>query len=220
MRAIVAFAAILFSLTACAQSNGEPEYESGVHYTELEVPLKTGTDKIQVDEFFSYSCGHCFKFEPLIKKWKEGVAADVEVVQTPVAWQLVNKGQRGWAMVSLAKALYTAKALKILDKVHEPIFNGVFLEKKNMSDEAELQALFEKHGVSAEKFTKVFNSFGVTTQVRVAHSRSRGAKISGTPEILVDGRYIVSARKAGSQAGMLKITDFLINKIRAEKAAK
>ncbi|MCV6622364.1 MAG: thiol:disulfide interchange protein DsbA/DsbL [Cellvibrionaceae bacterium] len=214
MRAILAFAAMLFSLSAFAQ------YEVGKDYIELAVPLKTGSDKIQVDEYFSYSCGHCFKFEPVITQWKKGLADDVELVQTPVAWQLVNKGQRGYAQVALAKAYYAAKALKVLDKVHMPIFDGIFVDQKNMSDEDELKALFEQHGVDPKKFEKVFNSFGVNTQVRVAHSRSRGAKISGTPEIVVDGRYVVSARKAGGQANMLKITDFLVNKIRQEKAAK
>ncbi len=219
MRALLAFTVMLLSLTACAQSSN-PEYVVGKDYIELAVPLKTGSDKIQIDEFFSYSCGHCYKFEPVVQQWKKSLADDVELVQTPVAWQLVKKGERGYAMVALAQAYYAGKALKVLDKTHQQIFDGIFLQKKNMSDEDELAKVFEAAGVAPEKFSKVFNSFGVTTQVRVANARSRGAKISGTPEVVVDGRYVVSTRKAGSQANMLKIADFLIEKIRREKAAK
>ncbi|MCV6613809.1 MAG: thiol:disulfide interchange protein DsbA/DsbL [Cellvibrionaceae bacterium] len=221
MRAITAFIAVLFSaisLTACAQA--EQPFESGKHYSELEVPLKTGSDKIQVEEFFSYGCGHCFKFEPLMKKWKKTLADDVEVVQTPVAWQLVEPGHRAYGQVVLAKAYYIGKALKVLDKVHEPIFEGIFTERKNLGDEAELAKVFEAAGVPAEKFNKVVNSFGINTQVRMANARARGAKVSGTPEIVVDGRYRISSRQAGSHENMLKVANFLVAQIRAEKAPK
>ena len=52
-------------------------------------------------------------------------------------------------------------------------------------------------------------------QVRQAIARAKGARIAGTPEMMVAGKYRITTRKAGSQANMLKIADFLIEKERA-----
>ena len=43
-----------------------------------------------------------------------------------------------------------------------------------------------------------------------AEARARSAKISGTPSVMVNGKYLIEARKAGSQANMLKIAEYLV----------
>jgi hypothetical protein len=56
--------------------------------------------------------------------------------------------------------------------------------------------------------------FGVNAQIGKAESIMRAAKITGTPELVVNGKYRISTRKAGSQANMLKIAEALIEKER------
>ena len=76
--------------------------------------------------------------------------------------------------------------------------------------------LFVANGVSEEDFNKAFNSFGVSSsQVPQAISIAKAAKVTGTPTLMVNGKYLISSRKAGSQADMLKVVDFLIEKERA-----
>jgi thiol:disulfide interchange protein DsbA len=96
-----------------------------------------------------------------------------------------------------ARAFYAAEALGVLDTMHPVIF----------------------HGVSEEDFNKAFNSFGVSSQVRQANSRARAAKITGTPSLMVNGKYHISTRQAGSQANMLKVADYLIEKERTAKGS-
>ena len=55
------------------------------------------------------------------------------------------------------------------------------------------------------------------SQVRQAGARARGARITGTPEMMVAGKYRISTRKAGNQANMLKIAEYLIDKERTAK---
>ena len=74
------------------------------------------------------------------------------------------------------------------------------------------------NGVSGEQFSKAFDSFGVNSQVRQADSRARSARITGTPEIVVAGKYRVNTRGAGGQSQMLKIADYLIEKERSARA--
>jgi hemerythrin-like domain-containing protein len=85
------------------------------------------------------------------------------------------------------------------------------------TDKEELARLFEANGVATEDFTKAFNSFGVNSQVRQASARARAAKLTGTPAMMVDGKYFISTRKAGSQANMLKLADYLVVKERAAR---
>jgi thiol:disulfide interchange protein DsbA len=54
--------------------------------------------------------------------------------------------------------------------------------------------------------------------VKQADARARTAKITGTPSMMVNGKYLVTARKAGSQAGMLEVAEFLIERERAAAA--
>jgi len=89
------------------------------------------------------------------------------------------------------------------------------VDGKRLTSEAEIQELFVANGVEAEAFAKAFKSFGVSSQVNQASARARAAQITGTPAIMVNGKYHVSTRKAGSQADMLKIADYLIAKEQA-----
>ena len=81
-----------------------------------------------------------------------------------------------------------------------------------MASESAIRELFVANGVAEADFDKAFDSFGVTSQVGQAEARARSAKISGTPSVMVNGKYLIEARGAGSQANMLKIADFLVQK--------
>jgi thiol:disulfide interchange protein DsbA len=55
--------------------------------------------------------------------------------------------------------------------------------------------------------------------VRQANAKARAAKVTGTPSMMVNGKYFLSSRKAGSQANMLKIADYLLEQERAAKGS-
>ncbi len=121
----------------------------------------------------------------------------------------------GGAMELHARAFYAAQALGILDKMSPVIFQAMNVDRKPLRNEAEIAALFVEHGVSEEDFNKAFNSFGVASQVRQANATARSARITGTPSLMVNGKYLITARKAGSSANMLKVADYLVEKERA-----
>jgi thiol:disulfide interchange protein DsbA len=197
--------ALLLPTVACAQEGG---YVEGKHYDVITPPLRArDPGKIEVVEFFAYSCGHCYNFEPLLQQWKKQLADDVDLAPSPAVWSP--------PMEPHARAFYTAQALGVLDKLHGALFAAMHVDRKRLASEEEIRALFVANGVSAEQFDKAYNSFGVGSQVRQAVARAKGARIAGTPEMMVAGKYRITTRKAGSQANMLKIADFLIEKERA-----
>jgi thiol:disulfide interchange protein DsbA len=183
-------------------------YVAGKDYEVLPNPVATrNKNKVEVVEVFWYGCSHCFDFEPMIATWKAKLPEYADFHQMPAMWNPVMKLH--------AQGFYTAKALGLLDKIHQPFFSALNVEKKRMNDEAALAVFFNRFGVSKEIFDKTFNSFGVNSQVSLADSRARSYRIQGTPELVVNGKYRVASSLAGNQANMLKVASFLIEKEKA-----
>lgn len=184
------------------------EWVEGKHYTLITPAIRgTADDKIEVTEFFWYGCGHCYNFEPQITQWKKTLPDDVVVKGSPAMWN--------GPMEIHAKAFYAAEALGVLDTMHMPLFQALNVDRKRLTSESELADLFAANGVARDEFSKAFNSFGVGSQARQANARARAAKISGTPELMVAGKYRITTRSAGGQANMIKIAEFLVEKERA-----
>ena len=201
----------VFALAPLAMCQAADEkYKAGEHYDVLPQQVRTANpEKIEVNEVFSYTCGHCFSFQPEVHAWAKKLPQDVDFQSTPAIWQS--------KMEPYARAYYVAKILHVLDKVHMPIFEAIHLQKKPIKSEVDFAPFFDAAGVEAKTFSSAFNSFGTTSLITQSKSRVRAYKVRGTPEIIVNGKYRVSTTKAGGFSGMLKVADFLIEKERAAK---
>lgn len=207
-RMSVALLALLVMPVLALQAQAQDgNWVEGEHYDVISPAIRGSSEKIEVTEFFWYGCGHCYNFEPQIVQWKKTLADDVVVKGSPAIWNAL--------MEVHAKAFYAAEVLGVLDAVHMPLFQALNVDRKRLATEEEIADLFAANGVSREEFSKAFNSFGVGSQVRQANARARAAKITGTPEMMVAGKYRISTRKAAGQANMIKIANFLIEKERA-----
>ena len=195
-------------MAALSQAQDGDNWVEGTHYDLITPAIRTtDPDKIEVTEFFWYGCGHCYNFEPMIGQWKKTLADDVVFIGSPAVW---NK-----PMELHARAFYTAQALGVMDTMHPVIFQAMNVDRKPLKNEAEIAALFVENGVSEEDFMKAFKSFGVDSQVRQANATARGAQMTGTPSLMVNGKYLINARGAGSAANMLKVADYLVERERA-----
>ena len=186
----------------------EETYVAGKHYDIISPAIRTAEpSKIEAAEFFWYGCGHCYTFEPMVSQWKKTLDEDVSFRGIPAMW--------GGAMELHAKAYYAARVLKVEDKMDTAMFQALNVDRKPLRSEKEIAEFFVANGVAEEDFYKAYNSFGVGSQVRQANSTARAAKITGTPSMMVNGKYLITTRKAGGNANMLKIANYLIEKERA-----
>ena len=198
---------------SCAVAEDVPKtYVAGVDYDLITPPVRgVDSDKIEVTEFFWYGCGHCYAFEPMLEQWKKTQPEDVSFRGIPAIW--------AEKMELHAKAYYAAETLGVLDTMNPVIFQAMNVDHKPLASQADIAALFVANGVSEEDFNKAFNSFGVSSQVRQGIAIAKSAQITGTPALMVAGKYHVSSRKAGSQADMLKVVNSLIEQERAAKVS-
>lgn len=198
---LVAYAVTALSTLVVA----EERWVEGQHYQTLTPPVAVGRGSdVVVTEFFWYGCGHCYTFEPMLTAWGKQLPEEVVLQPSPAVW---NDPMR-----MHAKAYYIADVLGVKETLHPVIFDAMHVQRKRLVSQLELRDLFEDNGVDPAQFDKAFDSFGVDSQVRQADARARSAKISGTPSLMVAGKYLIETRAAGSQTNMLEIARYLIDK--------
>ncbi|WP_138438490.1 thiol:disulfide interchange protein DsbA/DsbL [Marinobacter alexandrii] len=182
-------------------------WEEGTHYQELDTPVRTADNgKIEVAEVFWYGCPHCYNFKPVVEAWEEDMADDVEFVMLPAALG------RSWE--PHARAYYALDAMGELNKVHDALFDALAGERRQLNTPEALADFVAGHGVDGEAFLKNYQSFGVNARMQQAQAKIRGARITGVPTMLVNGKYKVSASMAGSHEAVLDVVDYLVAKER------
>lgn len=145
--------------------------------------------KIEVMEFFAYTCPHCAAMEPMVESWAKTAPADVVLVQVPVAFNA--------AMKPLQQLYYTLEALKRPD-LHPKVFAAIHEEHKQLFHKAAMADWAASQGVDRKKFEETFDSFGVITAAERATELAKQANIDGTPSYLVGGKYLTSPVMAGN----------------------
>jgi len=162
----------------------------------------TSKDKVEVVELFWYGCPHCFKLEPYVERWLKRKPANVKFVRMPgmfrPSWEIHGR------------AYYTAEVLGVVDKVHKPMFEAIHEQKRSLSNEASIMALFKENGVSEKDFKRVFRSFAVETKLRRAKDMGQRYGARGVPAIIVNGKYRTGATQSGGNARVFKVVNELV----------
>ena len=186
------------------------KYEEGTHFARMvpTQPTVGGADKIEVAEIFWYGCNHCYDFETYVNRWLEKKPANVRFVRIPAVWNPLVKLH--------AQLYYTEEVLVKNGKIANPeqfraaVFAEYHRRGNRMASESAIQAVFERHGVSAEDFTSTWNSFEVAQKLRVAQDLARRYSISSVPTIVVNGKYRSGAVEAGGYPPLMELIDELI----------
>jgi thiol:disulfide interchange protein DsbA len=177
-------------------------------YQKLNPPQPTTTpDKVEVIEFFSYACPHCYAMQSHIVKWAADLPPNVSFIRVPVSF-----GRREWGQLS--RAYYALEATGDLARLDEALFDGIHKEHKPLFDEDNLSAWAGAHGVDAGKFRAAFESPGVSARTLRAEQLSRSYQVNSVPSVVVDGKYVALGK---THEEMLKVARQLIDKSAAER---
>jgi thiol:disulfide interchange protein DsbA len=186
-------------------------FRSGKDYITLERPVATeaGTGKIEVLEFFWYSCPHCNQFEPAFEQWAKNAPKDVVVRRVPVAFRD--------DFVPQQRLYYTLEAMNLVEKMHIRVFTAIHGEKLMLNSDAAVLAWAEKQGIDKTKFEQAYKSFGVATKAKRAVQLQNDFKIEGVPSLGVAGRFYIDGTLAGSMPRALQVADALIAQSRQNR---
>jgi thiol:disulfide interchange protein DsbA len=163
---------------------------AGKNYQNLKTPQPTlsGTS-VEVLEFFWYGCPHCDHLQPALHEWLKRKPADVAFRRQPAAFQ------DSW--VQLARTYYAVDAIDATDKLHGEIFNAIHRTKTLnppalFKDQNPLFDWVATQGINRQKFVDAYNSFGVTTKAQRTIDITSAYDITGTPSLVIDGRYLTA----------------------------
>ncbi|GAB4350911.1 MAG: thiol:disulfide interchange protein DsbA/DsbL [Gammaproteobacteria bacterium] len=185
---------------------------NSAEYEEIIPPQSTSDpEKIEVVELFWYRCPHCYRLLPFMERWEKSKPDNVNYVRVPA----ILRGD--WALH--ARAYYVAETLGIVEKIHRPLFDAIHAERRNLNSEKALEAFFVEQGVSAEEFRKAWRSFAVETKVRKARVMTQRYGISGTPAVVINGKYRTDGVMTGNFPNMIRVIDELIARESAQGAS-
>ena len=178
--------------------------KEGKDYIKLGKPASVSAPagKVEVIEFFWYSCPHCNAFEPQFEAWVKSQPADVVVQRVPVAFNA--------SFVPQQKLYFTLEGMNLLPQLHAKVFRTIHVERNLLKTD---DAIFEwvgKQGVDLAKFKTVYNSFTVNNQVRKASQLQNEYDVEGVPAMGVAGRYYTDGTKAGNMENVLRVVNTLV----------
>ncbi len=182
--------------------------ELGRDYTRLTLPqTPERPDKIEVLEFFSWGCSHCADLYPLLREWEKDLPPNAALVKVPI-----SLGRNEWGQ--LVRAYYTLESMGEIKRLEGAVFDAIHEQRTPLFSEDQIAQWVARQGVDERQFRAEFNSFNVTTKASRAEQLARNYRISSTPQLTVDGQYLVRGQ---THADALRIARELIDKAAAQR---
>ncbi|MCG8465633.1 MAG: thiol:disulfide interchange protein DsbA/DsbL [Xanthomonadales bacterium] len=208
---ILMMAALLALAPLSLMAQNSP-WKEGVHYYVIEQQSNSSDDKMLVEEVFSYACPHCNSFQPTVGPWHKQLPADVAFKRLPAVFS------RSWE--PYARAYLTFEAMGITEETHQALFDALHRDRKPLRTIDQIADFVAGLGVDKGKFMSTANSFAVNGRLNQANSLVRRYGITGTPSLVIDGKYRIAAGgELKTYADLLNVADFLIEKRRQERGA-
>jgi len=198
-------------LLAANAASAAIQPEQGVHYKLLQPaqPTSVAPGKVEVVEVFWYACGHCYLLEPKLEAWdKKGRPANAQLVRLPATWNPLLKTH--------ARLFYTAELLGRQD-LGPDIWREINVKRNRLDTPEAIEAFFTSRGVAKADFQKAFSGFAIDSKVMKAEDLNRRYKITGTPTVIVNGKYVTDVGMAGGEEQLFEVINALVAKESAKR---
>ncbi|MBT4494664.1 MAG: thiol:disulfide interchange protein DsbA/DsbL, partial [Gammaproteobacteria bacterium] len=182
------------------------EFVEGEHYQLIDNPRRIRSDKIEVMEFFSYACVHCFNLDPNLTDWVEEQGDNVEFIRIPAV------ASEYWRL--LGRAYYTLEQIDAIGAHHMTLFRAIHQSRQTFPTPESLFDYAQDAGIDRELFESTYKSTPVNSALNRADQMSRRLKVASVPTIVIQGKYIVRTTRAVGPTRMLEVMDYLVEKER------
>jgi thiol:disulfide interchange protein DsbA len=206
-------AALSFCLVAVTASASPDSPKDGTDFRTLPraQPTESGK-KVEVTEFFWYSCPHCNAFEPDLSAWVKKQGNKIVFKRVPVAFRET--------MIPEQRLYYTLEAMGKAEEMQAKIFHAIHVENQRLNNDQAILDYIAKQGIDKKKFAELYNSFGVESKIKRAAKLQESYQIDGVPTVAIDGRFLTSPGIVGVGMGQqpepvlhaaaIKVMDWLV----------
>ncbi len=183
-------------------------YQEGQDYVALDkrVPGDSAAARVEVIEFFWYSCPHCNAFEPRLEQWAAKLPKDITLRRVPVAFRD--------DFVPQQRLFYVLEAMGKVEELHKKVFYAIHVEKRPLNSQAAIGEWIVAQGVNKVKFDELYNSFAIQAKSTRATKLQNDYKVSGVPAMGIAGRFYTDGALAQSMERALEITDWLVSEVK------
>lgn len=200
-----ALALALATAGAFAQTNLRPE----VIRLDPPRPVATG-ERIEVIEFFYYGCPICYELEPHMTRWLATQAPGYIALR-----RIPALSSEGWE--TLAKLYFTLEAIGEVNRLHWPVYDNFHFDGKPLNEEKVMLEWVGHNGIDAGKFAEIYASPAIQAKLAQSRELMKSYDVRGVPTIIVDGKYMTSARLANGTRPLMQIVDELVRQARSER---
>jgi thiol:disulfide interchange protein DsbA len=182
------------------------------------MPTESTGAKVEVLEFFSYSCPFCNAFDPELAAWVKSKGDTIVFKRVPLH---IHEGDE-----TLQKLYYTLEAMGILEQYHSKVFEAIHVQHHPFDSEEAVVDIMTRLGVDRAKFLSVYDSFSIAPKVQRSNQLAQQYQVSDVPQLEIDGRYRASigitVKSIGSKPqpeladATLKVSDWLVAKAAKE----
>ncbi len=182
------------------------QFEEGVHY---EVVAEQASAEPQVQEFFSFYCVHCYRFESVAKAIEEAYPGTLNKAHV----SFINYQGMG---INMSRAFVAAKQFNKQEEITSAIFKRNFVERDMISSADDLKEIFMAHGIAEADFDKALNSFSVRGMANKMDRDAQNMQVNATPTFVVNGKYKIKTEgfrdSSDFTADFVKAVGFLLEK--------
>ena len=204
-RTLIVIAGLFLAATGVQAAEPASKWVAGTSYQVIDPPVPTATDgKIEVLEVFSYACPHCAHFQPQAEKLKASLPANAVFTLMPADFQ------ERWVM--FARGFYAAKALGLVEKTHQALFDALWRDNIHIDSLDDLANFYAENGADKNTFLSTAQSFVIEGNLAQIRQREAAYGVDSTPTLIINGKYRISA-SAEAKIGfdeMVQIAQYLI----------
>lgn len=159
---------------------------AGVDYKVIPDAVGLSGNKVEVDEFFSYACPHCYHFLPLVEPWAKKQPNYVAFKHIPV-----GMGNPTWSFVQ--KVYISLDEMGLEPALHENYFASIHRDHLEIyHDRDALNSWLNKNHVNVSQFNSIFDSFSTATKANADNNLAMKEGVDQVPLLIIDGKYIVA----------------------------
>lgn len=219
--------------TAAAQTPAAgPQWVEGENYFAIANPQPTQhPDKVVVTEVFSFGCPACNSFQPFANKLESELPKGAVMEHVPASFIPTEN----WP--TFQRAYFTAKALGADNmQSRNAMFKAIWgpdgplatydmatqrpKSADNMPTIADIAKVYAPFGAKPGQFVATADSFAVNLAMKRADKQIVAWGVTGTPTIVVDGKWRMDTRSAGGPQQLVDLALYLANKELAARQGK
>ncbi len=205
--ALIVLAVVVTGVLYVSGITDGDDFVEGQHYRILDIP-PDNDGPIEVREFFSWACIHCYNFEAHVEQWLQTRPADVEFTRTPASFS------PAWAL--LARAYYAMDSLGILEQNRRRMFVAIHDQRRPLTTPRAIGEFLL--GTDADTFEQAFRAPRVQRAWQQGEQLARRVGLDGVPALVVANRYYIPVGEVGSGVAF-RVVDHLVEMERKRRAA-